>query len=174
MGEARGSRRWLLVVGIVLVLAAAFAVRWFFPGKPQSRWNAALVAAARSGDTGAVAAALDAGADVNARDADGITPLMHAARGDRPEIANPGPSDHPEVVELLIKRGADVNAKTESGFVALFWAVRYGHDKVAQVLIDHGADVNAKDASGITPLHWATTNQQKKVIELLKAAGANE
>ena len=86
----------------------------------------------------AVEAALDAGADVNARDGDGITSLMHAARGDGAEIANPGPTDRPEVAELLIKRGADVDVKTDSGFVALFWAARYGHAGVAKVLIAHG------------------------------------
>ena len=104
--------------------------RWPSGGSPRPAAEASergAVDAARSGDVKAVEAALDAGADVNARDGDGITPLMHAARGDRPEIANPGPTDHPEVVELLIKRGADVNAKTDSGFVALFWAARYGH-----------------------------------------------
>jgi uncharacterized protein len=171
MRETRGSRRWLLVAGVVAVVAAALAVWWFSPGQKQGRRNAALMDAARSGDIKAVGAALGVGADVNARDADGITPLMHAARGDRPEIATPGPTDHPEVVELLIERGADVNAKTDSGFVALFWAARYGHAGVAKVLIAHGADVNAKDKDGMTALKWATTNQQAKVIELLKEAG---
>ncbi len=57
----------------------------------------------------------------------GTTVLMHAARGNRPDIGNPAPSDQPNVVELLIQRGADVNAKTDSGFVAMFWAARYGH-----------------------------------------------
>ena len=77
---------------------------------------------------------------MNARGADEVTVLMHAARGNHPEIANPGHTDHPEVVEFLIKRGADVNAKTDSGFVALFWAARYGHAGVAKVLIANGAD----------------------------------
>lgn len=174
MGKFRKSRNQLLAFGVITALAAAFAVLWFSPGQRQNRRTGALIAAARSGDAKAVEAALAGPADVNARDSDGITVLMHAARGNRPDIANPGPTDHPDVVELLIERGADVNAKTDNGFVALFWAARYGHDKVAKVLIDHGADVNAKDTGGITALHWATTNQQTKVIELLKAAGAKE
>jgi ankyrin repeat protein len=152
----------------------ALAAWWFPSGQPQKRRNVALTEAARMGDVKAVEAALDDGADVNTRDADGITPLMHAARGDRPEIAKPSMTDHPEVVELLIKRGADINAKTDSGFVALFWAARYGHDRVTKVLITHGVDVNTKDKDGTTALKWASTNQQAKVVELLKEAGAKQ
>jgi ankyrin repeat protein len=174
VGEERRSRRWLLTIGVVVLVGSALSVWWFSPGQQQRHRNAALIEAAQSGDVKAVEAALDAGADVNARDGDGITPLMHATRGERPEIANPASSDHPEVAELLIRRGADVNAKTDSGFAALIWAARYGHEGVAKVLITHGADVNAKDKEGMTALRWATTNQQTKVVELLKEAGAKE
>jgi ankyrin repeat protein len=45
------------------------------------------------------------------------------------------------MVDLLVKHGAEVDAKTDTGFVALFWAARYGHDRVTRVLIVHGADI---------------------------------
>jgi ankyrin repeat protein len=174
MAEQRQTRSWLLAVGLLVVGVLALTAWLFFHGQQQVRRNAALISAARTSDANAVEAALEAGADANARDGDGITALMYAARGDRPEIANPALSDHPMVVELLVKRGADVNAKTDTGFVALFWAARYGHEGVAKVLITHGADVNAKDKDGMTALRWASTNQQTKVADLLKEAGAKE
>jgi ankyrin repeat protein len=168
------SRKWRFAAGAVVVGAMALAAWLFSPGEQQRRRNVQLLEGARSGDCESVEAALDAGADVNGRDRNEITPLMHAARGDSPEIANPGPTDHPNVVELLIKRGANVNAKTDSGFVALFWAARYGHLEVAKLLIAHGADVNAKDRDGMTALRWASTNQHAKVVEFLREAGAAE
>ena len=174
MAATRTSWRGLLAVGVSAVAVAAVAIWWFWPGQQQKQQVDPLIFAASLGDVRGVEAALADGADVNSRDAVGITPLMCAARGHRPDIANPTPTDHPEVVELLLERGADVNAKTDSGFVALFGAARYGHDKVAKVLIDHGADVNAKDKAGMTALKWATGNQQAKVIALLQAAGAKE
>jgi uncharacterized protein len=174
MTQTNCNRTVFVVIGVIAVITAAGAVWWFSPGQQVKRRNAALIVAARAGDVKAVEAALDGGADVNMADADGITLLMHAARGDRPEIANPAPSDHPEMVEALIKRAANVNAKTDSGFMALFWAARYGQDRVTEVLIAHGANVNAKDKDGISALQWASTNNQATVVELLKAAGAKE
>jgi ankyrin repeat protein len=126
------------VVGGIAVLAAAFAVWWFSPGQQQARRNAVLFAAAESGDTNAVRAAIEAGADVNARDGNGLTPLMFAAKGERPNERSPEVTDHPEVVRLLLEHGADVNATTDDGFHALFWAARYGHGEVVKVLIEKG------------------------------------
>ena len=163
-----------VVPGIIVLLVGALVLWWLSPGHQEARRSAKLLEAVQVGDVKMAEALLDAGAEVNRRDADGITPLMQAARGERPIITDPAPTDHPEVVELLIKRGADVNAKTDSGFEALFWAARYGHVRTAKVLIDHGADVKAKDRQGLTALKWAATNQQTNMIELLKASGATE
>jgi ankyrin repeat protein len=117
---------------------------------------------------------LNDGADPNARDGDEITPLMHAARGERPDYDNPAPTDHPEVVELLIRQGADVNARTSTGFVALFWAAKYGHVNVVWVLLVHGVDPNVKDDYGETALAGATRWKHTEVINLLRQAGAKD
>jgi uncharacterized protein len=174
MDQPRSSCRNLMVGSVIVVIAGALAVWWFSPSQQAKRRNVALVEAARVGDLKRVEALLNAGADVNSRDAEGITVLMHAVRGQQPNIRDPAPTDHPELVELLIKRGADFNAKTDSGFVALFWAARYGHDRTAKVLIDHGADINARDRDGMNALKWAAANQQDKVLAMLRGAGARE
>ncbi|HEV3167917.1 MAG TPA: ankyrin repeat domain-containing protein [Isosphaeraceae bacterium] len=174
MAEAHPRQRWILAAAVGALAVSALALWWFSPAEQQKRHNDALIVASRVADVKAIEAALNQGADVNGRDRDGITPLMHAARGDRPNIREPAATDHPDAVRLLIQRGANPNARTEPGFVALLWAARYGHDGVAKVLIDHGADVRAKDKDGLTALRWADTNQQTKVVALLRAAGANE
>jgi ankyrin repeat protein len=179
--EKRKSRLLSICCAAILVLVlVALGFWWFSPSQQQRRRNNALVAASTAGDVKGVQDALAGGADPNARDGNGMTPLMFAARGERPDHRNPTATDHPAVAELLLKRGANVNGATDTGFVALFWAARYGHDKVIKVLIDNGADVNAKDEDGITAMRWAVTNRAAsptnydRVIALLKEAGAKE
>lgn len=46
----------------------------------------------------------------------------------------------PDVVELLLQNGADVNYKTESGWSLLAWAQQHKYDKVAEILIKYGAE----------------------------------
>lgn len=56
---------------------------------------------------------------------------------------------NPEVVELLIKLGADVSLKTSHGNTALFPVTEI---EIAKVLLKHGANINEKDALGRTVL----------------------
>ena len=60
-----------------------------------------------------------------------------------------------EMVELLIAKGADVNAKNVAGWTSLHNAIAAGQEEVVDLLIAAGTDVNAKDRHGKTPLDEA-------------------
>src|SRR5262245_62112354 len=88
-----------------------------------------LLAAARRSDLAAVKAALEAGADVNAKTAYGGTALMLAA--ERGSL---------EIVGLLVERGADVNLKDSFyGGDALMSAAQGEHAEIVKRLIEAGA-----------------------------------
>ncbi len=77
-----------------------------------------------------------------------------------------------ETIELLIKKGVDVNSKDKSGYTPLHWAARWGYTEVAQALITAGADVKAKDDMLKTPLDLAEKSGHKNTVKLLKQNGA--
>jgi ankyrin repeat protein len=80
-------------------------------------------------------------------------------------------ADHksPALVQLLIQRGADVNARNEYGFAALHFALL----EVSRALLAAGADVDARDKYGETPLHLASGTGHVAGAELLLRAGAD-
>jgi hypothetical protein len=85
---------------------------------------------ASTGRPDAIQAALDRGADVNARDAKSRTPLMLAAIADTLPAAS---------LRLLLDRGADPAAKAPGGLTALDFARRLGRTEVVDALIAAGA-----------------------------------
>jgi ankyrin repeat protein len=81
--------------------------------------------------------------------------------------------NHKKMVELLVSKGADVNAQAASGATPLFWAVMRNQKDDAQFLLDHGANVNAADAYGDTILDCALRLQWGSLIQLLVDRGAD-
>lgn len=74
------------------------------------------------------------------------------------------------IVQLLIKHGADVNAKeTHMGFTCLHLASCYGNSTLLQCMLQHGASVDETDKFGKTALHWASQGGHLQVCELLLA-----
>ena len=124
--------------------------------------NERLLQAAENGDIGEVNELIAGGAEVNAINEDGETPLHVAAEmGDIVAI------------QQLITAKADVNAKDKYGKRALHLASLGGHTEIVESLIAAGADVNIVDGSGQTPLHMAASNDHTKTVESLIAAGAD-
>ena len=56
-------------------------------------------------------------------------------------------SGNADVVEQLLAKGANVNARAARGQTALMWAVAQKHPDVVKVLLAHGADVHARSDS---------------------------
>ena len=79
---------------------------------------------------------------------------------------------HKDMAELLLAKGADVNAKNKYGWTPLHRAAIWGQKEVAELLISKGADINAKDNNGSTPLHDAAHGGYQ-VSDLLISKGAD-
>ncbi|MEQ8186621.1 MAG: ankyrin repeat domain-containing protein [Candidatus Eremiobacterota bacterium] len=104
---------------------------------------------------------LSSGADINARNKDGETPLCRAA------------VSYKEASELLISRGADIHSRNNSLWTVLHLVSLHGPYAVAETLIEKGANVNAKDSICWTPLHSAAANGNRVVAEMLINKGAD-
>ncbi|MEM7590118.1 MAG: sigma-70 family RNA polymerase sigma factor [Cyanobacteria bacterium P01_A01_bin.83] len=75
-----------------------------------------------------------------------------------------------EIVQMLIERGADVNAQTtgELEITALHDAAADGYLDLIRLLVESGADLNARDNISRIPLDWAKYFQQSAAVELLE------
>ena len=61
---------------------------------------------------------------------------------------------HIQIIELLLRYGANVNGSDFHGRTALSWAAEFCQYDAARVLVEHGAKVNAEDSEYATPLTW--------------------
>jgi uncharacterized protein len=111
-----------------------------------------LMRAAKVSDTRFIGMLLDKGADPNLRLRNQTTALMIAASR---AARNAGPEQQTiAAMQLLISKGADVNAVNDNGESALHIAVPRG-DGLVRFLAEHGADLTLKDKAGRTPLDVA-------------------
>jgi ankyrin repeat protein len=137
-----------------------------------------LMNAAGQGNLEAVKLLLAKGANVNAVTAAGGPPLQvkngTIALGHDTALVLAAPFASPEVIDALIRAGADVNAREVRGMTPLMLAIATdrANPKTIQTLVAAGADVNAKSGADESPLEWAQKSGATPVAELLKRAGA--
>ncbi|KAK4696923.1 hypothetical protein P7C71_g1071, partial [Lecanoromycetidae sp. Uapishka_2] len=132
----------------------------------------ALPMAARMGHSNMVGLLLDYGLKVDCVDDVGQTPLIAACGADRPSY---------DIVHLLIRRGASVNAKTlgglyqaggpyQAGDSPLHAAAWRSHPNTVQELLHAGADVTSRNNRGDTPLIKFADNINGPFIRLSEAS----
>ncbi len=172
------SRRALLVLALLGGVAVA--------ADPRIEKRDALWAAVRKGDVKAIQAAIDKGADVNAKNEIGVSSLWIAAGKAKPEV-----------IELLVKRGADVNVRDGIWYqtplsqtapekkidaakilikagakdvdAALFTAVGMGNMKMIEMILKE-AKISQEGLDAA--LYSAAAFKNAKAQEVLKKAGA--
>ncbi|WP_053332722.1 ankyrin repeat domain-containing protein [Candidatus Jidaibacter acanthamoebae] len=93
------------------------------------------------------------GADINATDSSGNTPLIFAAESG--DISS---------MQLLLSKGAYVNAQNRKGNTALMLAI---NAEVVELLMKNGADINIENNTNRTALNIAIENEKTAIIELL-------
>jgi uncharacterized protein len=176
------SSKWLVALFAALTLTAALN-------------NTRLEQAIKSGDRQTAQSLLKQGADVNAADPDGTTPLHWAAEAGDTEIAQvllrsganakarnrygitplslAAGDGNSALVALLLKAGADPAATLPNGETILMKAARSGNPEAVRLLLERGSDVNARESSyGETALMWAAAENHPEAVDLLLRHGA--
>ncbi len=157
-----------------------------------------LVQAVRDNKLSTVTELLDQGVDSNSTDsdlADARTALYHAAvfgysdiakklldKGAKVDLGAPATRQTPlmiasfnenrDLVLLLLKAGAQVNAQDPAGDTPLTQAARRGNAELLGILIDAGADVEMRTGEGLTALCLARQSNFTAAMKVLEQAGS--
>ncbi len=141
--------------------------------------NTALLFAARVGDLKSARLLVEAGSDLDATDAWGVTPTVYAAH-----------SGYMELAAYLLDSGADPNI-AKAGFSALHLATLRRDEDLVRILLEHGADPNARIENwtptrrasrdwhihpalvGATPFWLAARFSEPRIMRRLADAGAD-
>lgn len=159
--------------------------------RPDAHGHRPLHVAARAGRIAIARQLVRHGAELEARDATGDTPLAAALMHGRTQLAEMlihqgaafdaqglleilirrGLSDR-DTLELLIERGADLDARDQDGLAPIHRAVRQGDLVLATRLIRAGIDIDRPDAMGRTALDLAIASDARDLVKLLQQYGA--
>ena len=177
------------------LLAAGCLLALFAGGASAAGNGSRLIDAIKAGDHTAVTTLLKQPAELNARAADGTTPLHWAVHQDDlatvkmllraganvqatnrygvTPLALAATNGNPAIIDVLLAAGADANAALPEGETVLMTASRTGNEDAIKLLVEHGADVNARENwLGESALMWAAAQNHAGAIKILLQHGA--
>jgi uncharacterized protein len=150
-------RRTFILGACVLALAQTLSAQ-----PPTTPLHQAVL----SGDGAAVQRLIRSGADVNAANRYGVTPLLLAAQRGRGDL-----------IDGLLKAGASVKtaeAKLPEGQTLVMHAARTGDIASLKALIAAGSNVNARETrTGTAAVIWAAIGNRADAVRVLAEAGAD-
>ena len=140
---------------------------------------------------------IEKGADIEAKDDDGINALVYAASFNNEEMVkfllekgadantvceiknehtdiSPTPlmnavyNGNTNIINMLLENGADINYTTDYGMTALMMAASFNQFEAAKVLLENNADTSITDEYGRTALDLAKSEDYKDIVELLE------
>lgn len=88
---------------------------------------------------------------IHSRDVDGKEPIHKAVWGE----------EKPEVIQVLLAKGANPNASNSYQYTPLHWAAKHGHQESARLLLEKGASVEAVNVNHDFPFDLAVKFEQK-------------
>ncbi|KAI9080395.1 hypothetical protein K1719_037789 [Acacia pycnantha] len=158
-------------------------------GCAQSELTALLRPAIECGNEDAVSASIDAGADVNLRDSNGISLINLSVRAAKMDVlkillasgCTPNHSvdssvheaatlNRVDILETLSQsfgNNMDINSVSSEGSTPIHMAALHGHIEAIQFCLSIGGNPNVVDHNGWTPLHCAASEGHLKVVECL-------
>jgi ankyrin repeat protein len=155
---------------LAVIRSRSYGDYWHNPQPDRRPLELLLAAGGRYGlreavllnDVELARARLDGGADVDTGEGTYHGPLLKVAA----ELG------YLEIVDLLLDRGADIEATDDLGQKALLSAARFGRSEVVRRLLDRGADIDAVDWSGQSALSNSAVEGHSDTFDLLLSRGA--
>ena len=140
---------------------------------------------------------IEKGADIEAKDDDGINALVYASTYNNEEMVkfllekgadantvceienehtdiastplmNAAYRGNTNIINMLLENGADINYTTDFGMTALMMAASFNQFEAAKVLLENNADTSITDEYGRTALDLAKSEDYKDIVELLE------
>lgn len=147
----------VFLLGVFVMLGIALCT------EAANKQTKALLKAIKDGDVAKALQLIDSGADINAQDEDGWTPLMLSIATEKPSLG---------VTMALIQAKADINAVDPKGRSALMQAAANGSTPALKILLSEKANIDLQAKNGWTALMYAAGSGKADALQVLVDAKA--